>query len=260
MRQKKLHALTTGLYITLLTASASADEWQFSIGTGIYFLNTSGDGGFHVDDLDIPVKFSTDLDSDEVSELLESAFGVGGYAKKGNLTIGYRFSYLELEDSVSAKLLDGSGRGTLKGTFESTGAGIDVGYPIMNLGRNVIGALVGVRYTEQEYDLNYTDDSGTVFRGTIDDSWTDLVLGLTHALPLTPKLVWSSVADIAFGDTDGTYHFDTGLLWKITPSFSARAYGSFISYDYENGSPGDSDWYLYDTDEYGLGITVLYNF
>ena len=57
---------------------------------------------------------------------------------------------------------------------------------------------------------------------------------------------------------DLTYFFSTGYDWKFADHWSTRFYGRLLSIDYEEGDEGDSDWYLYDADEFGVGAAILY--
>ncbi len=45
--------------------------------------------------------------------------------------------------------------------------------------------------------------------------------------------------------------------WHFFKHWEATVYGKYTAFDFENGSKGDADWYLYDVDEYGAGLSVL---
>ena len=54
------------------------------------------------------------------------------------------------------------------------------------------------------------------------------------------------------------YYFGyTGITWHFFKHWAATVYGKYTAFDIENGSKGDADWYLYDVDEYGAGLSVL---
>ena len=48
-------------------------------------------------------------------------------------------------------------------------------------------------------------------------------------------------------------------MWRFLKHWSARLYGDYKAIEYENGREGDTNWYLYDVDEYGVGLSVLFN-
>ena len=80
-------------------------------------------------------------------------------------------------------------------------------------------------------------------------------------ISLSDKWTWKSQANVGLGsDTEGTYFVNTALSWQFANSWSSTFSGRLLHYDFENGSRGDPDWYLYDADEYGLGINILYHF
>jgi hypothetical protein len=76
--------MLVGLLSISLSGVAHAD-WSFGIGTGIFRVNFDGDMGF--DTAAGPVELDVDLDADDVSDVMETAFGLGGYATDGKWMI-----------------------------------------------------------------------------------------------------------------------------------------------------------------------------
>lgn len=243
------------------TAHAADDKWKFGIGTGLGTLTVDGDSGFDTR-LIGPVTFDASLDSDDTRELMSAGGGIGGFAKKGNLSILYSVGFLELEDDVDATVRGITGEADI--TFKASGAEILVEYGIGRTGKHGFGALGGLRYIKQEYDveLAFVGPGGNAvgFDGSVDDSWIDFVFGVTHTLPLTQQWIWGSQLDYSIGDTDGTLHFSTGVAYIINPSWMTRIGYDYIDYDYENGDPGDGDWFFYDANEHGAKLSFLYMF
>ncbi len=99
-----------------------------------------------------------------------------------------------------------------------------------------------------------------VASGKVDESWTDLLFGLTHAYALSDTVAWTSRVDYGVMGSEGTLFVDTGITWRFRDAWSARFYASSLAHDYEEGDPGDSDYYVYDVDEFGAGISILYHF
>ena len=48
--------------------------------------------------------------------------------------------------------------------------------------------------------------------------------------------------------------------WEVAKSWVLGFYGKITSIEYENDDPGDPDYYLYDADEFGPGLNILYTF
>ncbi len=71
------------------------------------------------------------------------------------------------------------------------------------------------------------------------------------------KWSWDSLLNGGLGGSEGSYTFQTGIGWHFAKHWSASLYGKLAAVEYENGRPGDSDWYLYDVDEFGVGLSVL---
>lgn len=244
-----------GLCVAGATSSALAGEWRFGIGTGFYGLNIDGDGGFHT--ALGPVDFDVDLDTGDVSDYMDTALGFGGYATNGEYTILYSFGTYELEEKVSASR--GGTQGTLKVEHDSTKAELLVDYTFAKGNKHMFGVLGGVRYGKKEFNADLTIDGVQEFSGTVDENWTDAVIGLTHKYRISKSTLWSSRVDVGFGGSEGSFFFDTGVSWKFSKSFSARFYGSIMGHDFEEDNRGDADWFKFDVNEFGVGVGILYN-
>ena len=83
---------------------------------------------------------------------------------------------------------------------------------------------------------------------------------MTLAVPLAEKWVWNNRVDAGFGGSEGTYSANTGVTWRFYKGWASTLYSKYTAIEFENGNRGDADWYLYDVDEFGVGLAVLYNF
>ena len=258
-RRMKVFALTMlSVLMVISFTSVSYAEWSYGIGTGLLRLNIDGDVGLNTIQGD--VQMGVDLDADDISDLMESAFGFSGYATDGTWMIRYLFGHIELE---------GGGSGTLPGTtvdanvtFDVLGGEILVGYPVYQHSSFTVLLDGGVRYTKHEIEMG-VDFTGAINgsrRREISEGWTDALLGATVSVPFTQKWVWNTSANAGFGGSEGTYLVQTGVTWRFYKGWSATLYGAYKAVDFENGNKGDSDWYLYDVDEFGPGLNILYNF
>ena len=231
--------------LVLSTQGALAqDEWHFGIGTGLATLALDGDIGFR------SFKGDIDLDNSETSDLVESAFGLAGFASKGNWVILWSAGSLTLED-------DDKG---LEADWDRVAVELAGVYSFVNSERNRLGVLFGVRYMDHDWDFDGSLPSpgGPVsVSADVDESWTDAIIGLTYTLSFAEKWGWSSRIDAGFGDSEGTFQVKTGLDWHFAKHWQVSAYVKSMSVDFETGSQGDSDFYLYDVDETGGGLSIM---
>ncbi len=251
-RRMKIFVLTMlSVLMVISYASVSYAAWSYGIGTGLFRMNAKGDQGFNTQSG--AVEFKIDLDPDDFSDLAESAFGFAGYATDGTWMVQYSFSNLELEDTAS------SGAVSVTIGFDTVGGEITVGHPVYRTPQMILGVLGGVRYTKHELSSDVTVVATTV-NWSIDNDWTDALVGLTLTVPLAEKWVWNNRVDAGFGGSEGTYSGNTGVTWRFYKGLSSTFYGKYTAVEFENGSKGDTDWYLYDVDEFGVGLAILYNF
>ncbi len=249
-RMKWLSLTLLSVLMVIGYTSVSYAEWSFGIGTGLFRMNAKGDQGFNTQSG--PIEFEVDLDPDDFSDLTESAIGFAGYATDGTWMIQYSFSNLELEDTASV--------GTVSATigFDIMGGEITAAYPVYRSPQMILGVLGGARYTKHELSINVTDGATTLNRA-IDNDWTDALVGLTLTVPLAEKWVWNNRVDAGFGGSEGTYSGNTGVTWRFYKGWSSTLYAKYTAVEFENGNRGDTDWYLYDVDEFGLGLGIAYN-
>jgi hypothetical protein len=253
---KKLACLVA---VGVIVASVASAEWHYGIGTGIRRLNAKGDVGVNTR-LAGPVVFDLDLDPDDFSDLMETAFGLGAFATDGTWTLQFSGGFLELVDDATAI---GPRGNTVAGEFtqEITVAELSLAYTALRDEKLVLKPYVGVRYLKHEYDigLSITGAGGTVAaERDIESDWTDVRIGLGIDVPLAKKWVWGSSVEAGFGGSDGTYKGNTGVNWMFADHWMARLDFDYLAIDFEDGDPTDEDYYLYDADEFGSGLSVMY--
>ena len=246
----------------LMVATVASAEWHYGIGTGLTRLHVEGDQGLNVRVGGIgPVEFDVDLEPDDISDLMETAFGFGGYATDGQWMFQFASGFLELRDGTSRTLPSGT---RVAGEIfqEITLAEASVGYVVHRTENLTVTPYVGVRYLEHEIgvELDVTTAGGTASEDrSVDHDWTDARVGVTLSAPITETWTWDGSVEAGFGGSDGTYKGDTGISWMFAKHWSARAGFNYTAIDFENGSRGDDDWYLYDADEYGASLGALYH-
>jgi hypothetical protein len=257
-RMKFFFFVVAGLLGISLSGVAHAD-WSFGIGTGIFRVNYDGDIGFDTATaIAGPVELDVDLDADDVSDVMETAFGLGGYATDGTWMFQYSFGVLDLEDDPRVILPDGRVVSSDLG-FDKTNAELIIGYSIYRDPSLIVRLEGGARYTDHELDADVAVDGTPVLSRDIDEDWTDALVGISVGFPLAETWMWNNRFNAGFGGSEGTYFGYTGITWRFLKHWSATLYGKYTAVEYENDSRGDPDWYLYDVDEFGLGIGVLFN-
>jgi len=256
MKAKQLLVILCVLGVATGYSTVANAEWHFGIGTGLFRLHADGDEGFHTN-IAGPVVLDVDLEPDDFSDLAESAFGLGGYATDGTWLIKYSIGVLKLHDDASRTL---SGGTTVSADldYDITAGELLVGYPVFSGDSFTLRAEGGVRYINHDIDLDVAVNSTPLSR-SIDEDWTDALVGLSLAVPFAEEWSWDSHVNYGFGGSEGTFGAQTGISWRFFTHWSATLYGKYTAIDFENGSRGDTDWYLYDVDEYGAGLSVLFN-
>jgi hypothetical protein len=244
MRKSSLAVLTVLALSVLAGQSVMAqDEWKFGIGTGLSSLSLDGDIGFATSDG--PLIADLDLDNSETSDLVKSGFGLGGFATKGKWTILYSLGRLTLEDDDK----------NIEAEWDRDSIELSGVYNFAKTGNHNWGVLFGMRYIGHEWEFDLPKSSTL----EVDESWTDGLVGFTHALSFAGNWAWANRLDASFGDSEGGFLISTGLNWQVADHWNLNL--SLKQHAIEFGEKEDrskSDFYLYDVDEMSLGIGFMY--
>jgi len=247
----------------VLQLEAQTPPWVFGIGTGIGRTASEGTQGFTTSGAG-PIENDFDLDPDDFKDLMQTAFGFASFLTNG--TWMFKFSLVNID-------LGGAGAGTLEiGSPYSADARFDlfqtelsIGYTLYRSSGNrfAFRPHVGTRYTNQQLDLALTVAEASGNRNLSERgeaSWTDVTVGSTVDISLTSRLGWSTVFDAGFGGSNGTFKVVTALPWRVWSHLSISPNVSFTAADYENGTKGDADWYLWDTETTSFGLAAMITF
>jgi len=200
-----------------------------------------------------PQRFKFDMDPSDVSDAMDSAIGLGGYATDGKWVISYSFSTFELEGDQD------NASGNLDVKYKFTWAEAMLGYPVYKTPDVKLGVIGGVVYTEHDFTSNFFPVAGGKIRNNKKNDWTDVAIGLTLDVPINKEWTWANMARGEFGDSEGGYTAKTGFNWAINKTWSTSFSVKAQAVDYENGDEGDADWYHYDVDQTSAAIGFLYN-
>ncbi len=264
----KILSLSVMCFLLVISfASVSHADWSHGIGTGLFMLNLKGDVGVNTT-LAGPVEVKdVELDFDQIKDLLETAFGFAGYSTDGTWMIRYSYVSMELEGKVSHSIpanpvLSGGHSVDASLNFKAKSAEATLGYAVFQNPSISVSVDGGVRYTKHEIS-SALGISGPVLNSNlsrdVDQDWTDFLIGGTVTVPFTEKWSWSTIANAGFGGSEGTYMGQTGINWKFYKRWLSTLYGKYQAVDFENESKGDSGWYKYDVNEFGLGLNFAYN-
>lgn len=248
--------LTAGLCLAPLVGHSQEAPWAFGIGSGFQFLHAEGDVGFTsfrgAENVDL------DLDPSDFRDLMDSVFGFSFFAAKDKWRAVVGYGTLTLLDRANTELVGGA-LPPLRSKFEQTITFAEAAatYHFATTGRHFWSALVGVRNTRHEYDVRLGIGAGQTKR-KMDHDWTDAVLGFTHTYALRDRISWNNRIEAGLGQTDSFWAFNTSLNWQFARAWNLGFYIDYKMIDFENDSAGDSNWYLYDADEFGPGISIMY--
>lgn len=253
-------ALMVVLSCLLGVSSASAQDWHFGIGTGLVRMNAQGDQGLNIAGVG-PILADVDLDPDDFDDLIQTAIGFGGYATNGKWMVQYMFASIKMGGEPSGTLPDGSATFTSDLSFDVTTGHLTVGYTAYSQGKLSVQPFIGVRYLKHELgaDVTVATAPPTDISRSVDHNWTDVLVGTAINVALAPKVNWSTSFDAGFGGSNGTFKFATGISWRFWKYMSIGPTFSFMAIDFENGEIGDSDWYLYDANEFGWGASFMFH-
>lgn len=253
-----------GILVAELQAQDSQSApWFFGVGTGLARLNSEGDQGFNTN-LFGPVQVEFDLSPKDFDDLIQTAFGFGAYATNGTWLAQFSMVLLKLGGEPTGTLPGGA---TIAADF-----GFDIVSGEVLLGKTVYRSAgngfaltphVGARYTQHKLSagVTVTDGGGsTELENEIEESWVDVLVGTSVDIKLADAWGWTTLLDAGFGGSEGTYRARTAVTWRLARHWSLSPNASFMAIDFENGTKGDTDWYLYDSNEFSWGLSLMFHF
>lgn len=236
---------------TLVSAQTS---WHVGIGTGLVRLNADGVQGLHAGSSIGPFIGDVDLSPDDFSDLIDTAIGGGGYVTNGMVMVQFSLAKIKLAGEPSGTLNEVSFDGMWG--FDITSGELTVGYTVHRHGRIAVRPFGGVRFLKHELGVDINIGKSTLV-AAIDNSWTDVVAGAAVDVGLAPKVGWSTSVSASFGGSNGIYGVRTGVSYTPWKFLTLTPNAFFSAIDVENGVQGDPDWYLYDANEFGWGLSFL---
>jgi len=240
-------ALASMISGTAYAEAPPAGDWHYGIGTGISSFGLDGDLGFATDQGGIIREI--DLENDDTSDLVDSAFGLNGFASNGRWDILLAYGTVTLED----------GNSVLDAEWERTVAEVAVVYNFCQFCNSRWGLLFGARATDHEWKI--TSRNEAFDKVEPGDDWNDFIIGLSHVMTISDHWAWRNRADAGFGDTEEAYFASTSLIWQPFEHWQFNINAKYIVTDFgDDADINDSDFYLYNVDDtsFGLGVSFVW--
>ncbi len=248
--------IVASLLLVGTTPVSAQSNWHLGIGTGFRSQAIDGVAGLNIGPLG-PVLADVDLSADELSDLVDTAIGAGGYVTNGMVMVKFSFAKIGLAGEPSGTLESGESFDAIW-EFDITSGEVTVGYTVHRQGRIAVRPYGGVRFLKHELDVDIDVAKTPVVSTTVlDYSWTDVVAGVTVDVGLAPKVGWSTSVSASFGGSNGILGIGTGVSYTPWKFLTLTPNVFFSAVDVENGAPGDADWYLYDANEFGWGLSFM---
>lgn len=253
------HAFVAVAFLALLSTSAqsfAAEEWEFQFAPlFLWGVSIDGDATIGGNTAPLDIKFT-----DEVWENLEAVYTFHFEARKDRLSLFAEYQYLNLTPSVAINPIEADI------DFKNTMFEAGVGYAIRDSDRTRWEVLLGVRYSDQEVDVDALLNLPPPPAGpeplpvgiSGGDDWIHPFLGARVEHRLRKQWSFIARADYGYADSD-----NTALNAAAMFDYRFRHWGSVfvgyraMNYDYTNDKDG-LDEYAYDAVQQGplLGINL----
>jgi hypothetical protein len=261
---KVLTAATLAGCMTVASGHVLADNpggWEYSVAP-LYLWGKNINGTSAIGGKDAPL----DLDfKDDILEHLEAAFAIHVEAKQGPLTLFAEYNYASLDPSAEETF--GPITITADIEFEDIMWELGVAYAFADNGRTQWEVLGGVRYMEQEIDVEIGKFFGPVTGpGLIPDEisggddWWQGFGGFRVTTKLSQNWSFRGRADIGYQDSNNKSGHAMALVdYRFKQWGSAFGGYRFLDTDYDNGRNG-SGGYVFNADQQGPVVGVIFYF
>ena len=224
--------------------------WAFEFEPYMMISNIKGDSQFgNLPTTELDVDFETVLDN------LEMAF-MGHFEAHHQSGWGMWIDYgfMDLENNV-----DPVDRITSlqirQGVLEV------MGLYRQNMSSGYIEYLAGIRWWDNDFDVDYMlpqlGKTGTLSR---EVDWVDGVVGARYTHILNENWKLRMHGDIGAGGADITYGASAGVLYTINDLMDVDVKYRATWVDYEEGTLGQRDYFLYDAVTHGLILGLNFKF
>lgn len=251
MKNNKLAILAT---FSILSFTASADNWSFQLEPYLMATNITGDASIgRASGVPVDVDFKTILDNLDMAAMLHfEALHKSGWG----VAMDYGFMDLGMKKSNSR---DGFIKARIRqGVLET------LGFYRVKYGKSKVDYLVGVRWWDNDLSLSL---DAAIFPGSkeikIQEDWLDLVAGVRVITEVNKDWDFVARADVGgFGLTaDFTSTVEAGFTYQISRLMvlDMKYKASWVDYDNKDNAGGVGH-YQYDTITHGPILGLSFNF
>lgn len=245
-----LSALAAGT-LALAANPANADAWSFQIEPYLLGVTIDGDAGIgRVTGVDVDVDTSDVLDNLDLGGMVhfearhESGWGVA-----------VDYAFMDLSDDITGPRGGVLGAELRQGVFEALlmkGAGS---------GDEQLDYFAGLRWWDNDVDATIDPVilPGTV-AASVEEDWVDLVIGARWRNPISENWLFSLRGDVGAGAADFTWKVVGGFRYTIGDSTALDLGYTALGVDYEDGTPGEPGYFMYDTITHGPVIGFMFAF
>ena len=224
--------------------------WSFELEPYLMMTNIDGDSKFgRLPTSELNVDFGTILENLDMAAMVHAeAHHQSGWG----LWIDYGFMDLSNDIEPVDRITSLQVR---QGVLEVAGL-----YRQM-LSSGYVEYLAGVRWWDNDYHLNYNFPQLQA-AGTIDKQvdWVDGFVGARYTYILNENWKFRVRGDIGTGGADFTAAASAGVLYTINDLMEVDVNYKATWVDYEEGTEGQRDYFVYDTVTHGLIIGLIFKF
>lgn len=224
--------------------------WTFNLEPYLMVTNIDGDSKFgRLPVTDLNVDFGTILDNLDLAGMVHfEALHKSGYG------IWLDYGFMDLSNDIAPVERITSLR-VRQGVFEA------FGMYRSELSSGYIDYIAGIRWWKNDFDVGYnfpTLGSNDTLRK--DVSWVDGVVGARYTYIVDENWKLRVHGDIGAGGADFTASTTAGFVYRVNDLIDVDVKYKATWVDYEEGTKGERNYFLYDTVTHGLIVGVNFKF
>jgi len=230
--------------------TAETNTWSFELEPYLMLTNIEGDSKFgNVPTTELDVDFGTILDNLEMAAMVHfEAHHQSGWG----LWIDYGFMKLANDIEPIDRISSVQVRQGVLEAFGMYRQGLSSGY---------IDYLAGIRWWDNDYDINYTLPLlGRTDTLSKEVDWVDAVVGARYTHILNENWKFRVHGDIGGGGADFTVSTSAGVIYTINDLLDVDLKYKATWVDYEEGTAGQRDHFVYNTVTHGLIVGLNFKF
>lgn len=236
--------------VDMQNAEVATSAWSFEVEPYLMITNIDGDSKFgRLPTTELNVDFSTILDNLDLGAMVHmEAHHKSGYG------VWLDYGFMDLSNGINPVDQITSLR-VRQGVLEAFGmyrTEVTSGY---------VDYIAGIRWWENDYDLTYNfpalGRNGVIRK---DVNWIDAVIGARYTHSINENWKLRVHGDIGAGGADFTASTSAGIVYTVNDLIDVDMKYKATWVDYEEGTKGQSDYFVYDTVTHGFIVGVNFKF